>query len=94
MSKTEFKLLQFEPAQKRQARNKFITDLINSVKKLFNRKKGYEKYRFVSWTYYTDLGKTSVSYQNIKTGVCKEYIFPIKGSLDWETVDLWLRSKK
>lgn len=93
MVKPEFKLLQFKPAQKKKAREQFISSLMSYFKDLFKRDKGYTKYRFVSWIFYTNIGKTAVTYQNIKTGVCREYIFPVQGRLDWPTIDTWLRNK-
>lgn len=93
-TKKDFKLLQFQPAQIRKARKDFWGKVFTRIKSWFHRPRGYEKYRFVGWIHFTDINHTEVTYQNINTGRCHSHRFSIRGKLDWETVDLWLRNKK
>lgn len=93
-TKKDFKLLQFQPVLARKARQEFWNRLIDKIKTLFHRPKGYEKYRFVGWVHFTDIDQTQVRYQNLRTGQCYSYTFKVRGKLDWETVDLWLKNKR
>jgi hypothetical protein len=93
MASRNFKLLQFPPIQKKNEK-KFSESFVEYIKNLFKHEKGYDKYRFVSWTFYKDIERTAVTYQNLKDGMIHEYVFPVQGRLEWKTVDTWLRNKR